>query len=383
MTDPSPRPATAAVRAGLGSDTAYHAVVPPIYLSTTYSFADLDHRGEFDYSRSHNPTRRLLSQALADLEGGAGASVTGSGLGAITATLHALTTVGDLVLAPHDCYGGTWRLFEAFAQAGLIHVEWADFADPAVTDVIAAREPALVWLETPSNPLLRITDIAAVAAAAHAVDAVVAADNTFLSPALQNPLALGADVVIHSTTKYLNGHSDVVGGAVVAASAPAAEDIHWWCNTLGVTAGAFDSYLTLRGLRTLHRRVAAHCANAAAIVAALEGHPKVAALHYPGRPGHPGHAVAARQQRGFGGMVSFDLGSEAAARAFLGRLRFFSVAESLGGVESLACHPGLMTHAAMPPDVQAAAGITPGLVRLSVGIEDEHDLVADVLAALD
>ncbi|MDR1212904.1 MAG: cystathionine gamma-synthase [Propionibacteriaceae bacterium] len=380
---PEPQPATVATRAGLATDPAYRAVVPPIYLSTNYAFDDIDQRGPFDYSRSNNPTRQILSEALAQLEFGQGAEITSSGLGAITACLHSLTRPGDLVLAPHDCYGGTWRLLDALARRGVIRLELADFTDPGLTESIERLRPALVWVETPSNPLLRITDIAAVAEASHAVGAQVVADNTFLSPALQNPLRLGADVVVHSTTKYINGHSDVIGGLVVAGQAERAEDLRWWCNALGLTASAFDCYLVLRGLRTLFPRVRAHCDNAAHVVAAIAGHPALTALHYPGLADHPGHALAARQQHGFGAMISFDVGSEAAARRFLGGLRHFSLAESLGGVESLVCHPGRMTHAAMPPQVQAAAGLTPGLLRLSVGVEQAEDLAADLLAGLD
>ncbi|MDR1264621.1 MAG: PLP-dependent transferase [Propionibacteriaceae bacterium] len=383
MTTSPRRPATVATRAGLVSDPAFHAVVPPLYLSSTFAFPELDQRGPYDYSRSGNPTRQLLADALVQLDGGAGGEVTGSGMGAVQATVHALVQGGDLVLAPHDCYGGTWRLLEAFARQGLIRLQWADFGAADIGAVIQQSRPALVWVETPSNPLLRITDITAVAEAAHAVGATVAVDNTFLSPLLQRPLQLGADVAVYSTTKYLNGHSDVVGGAVVAASEETAEKLRWWCNTLGVTGSAFDAFLTLRGLRTLYRRMEAHCANSAALVAAIVDHPALTACHYPGLPNHPGHALAARQQSGFGAMVSLDVGSQAAARRVLDGLEIFTLAESLGGVESLICHPGLMTHAAMPPAVQAAAGITPGLLRLSVGIEDAADRVADLVAALD
>jgi len=302
-------PPTAAVRAGLCCDRGFSAVVPPIYLSTTYAFDQLGSPPEFDYSRSHNPTRQLLADALSELEGAAGAEVTASGMAAVSAAVFASTATGDRIMAPHDCYGGTWRLFRALADQGRCQVEWVDFTAPGITAAIQRRQPALVWLETPSNPLLRITDIQACAAAAHAVGAVVVVDNTFLSPVWQKPLALGADYVVCSTTKYLSGHSDVVGGAVLAATAERAEQVRWWCNTLGLTGGAFDSYLTLRGLRTLFPRMRAHEANAAAVVAALADHPALTALYYPGLPTHPGHELAARQQRGFGGIVSLDVGS--------------------------------------------------------------------------
>jgi cystathionine gamma-synthase len=377
------QPPTRATRAGLATDPSYRAVVPPIYLSTNYAFNDIDQPGLYDYSRSRNPTRQVLAQALTDLEAGAGGEVTGSGLAAVTATLQALTVSGDLVLAPHDCYGGTWRLLDAWARQGRLRLELADFSTDSILEGIQTTQPALVWVETPSNPLLRITDITAVATAAHQVGALVVVDITFLSPALQNPLLLGADVVVHSTTKYINGHSDVIGGAVIAADAEIAERLAWWCNALGLTASPFDCYLVLRGLRTLHARMRVHCANAQTIVEAINGHPALLALYYPGLTGHRGHQVAARQQRDFGAMVSFDVGSQAAARQLVEGLTCFSLAESLGGVESLVCHPGLMTHAAMPAEVQVAAGISQGLIRVSVGIEQASDLVADLLAGLD
>lgn len=377
------RTATTAVRTGIESDTQFGAVVPPLHFSTTFSFAGLGHKRAHDYSRSGNPTRDLLARALADLEGGASAEITATGMGAITTVLQLLEP-GDRLLAPLDCYGGTFRLFDALARRGAFELEWLDFRD---TDAVAralVRGPRMVWLETPSNPLLRITDIQAVARVAHDAGALVVADNTFLSPALQQPLQLGADVVVHSTTKYINGHSDVVGGAVVAADAELGEVLGWWANCIGVTAGAFDCWLTLRGLRTLAARLAVHQDNAAAVVEALRSHPGVRQLHYPGLPDHPGHIVARRQQSGFGAMISFELaGGEPAVRRFLAGLKHFSLAESLGGVESLVAHPATMTHAAMPAADRERAGLTDGLLRLSVGLEATEDLVADLTAALD
>ncbi len=377
---------TQAIRTGIAKDPAYGAVTPPIYLTSTFAFEGYDTPGRFDYTRSGNPTRATLADALATLEGGAGAVVTSSGMAAVTLILTAFVSPGQRVLAPQDCYSGTWRLLESLAGKGHFIVEYVDFTDVAAVDaaLAAAPAPALVWLETPSNPLLRITDIADVTTRAHAVGALVAADNTFLSPALQLPLALGVDLVAHSTTKYLGGHSDVVGGAIVSATPALQEQLDWWNNVIGATAGPFDSYLTLRGIRTLFARMRHHEANAAALVAALETHPAVAAVHYPGRPSHPGHALAARQQRGFGAMVSFDLaGGVPAVRRFVDGLRCMTLAESLGGIETLIAHPATMTHAAMTPEARAVAGIGDGLMRLSVGIESADDLVADLVAALD
>jgi cystathionine gamma-synthase len=291
---------------------------------------------------------------------------------------------GQVAVVPHDCYGGTYRLFNALRERGSLDVRFVDFQDaPALAAAFEAR-PALVWIETPSNPLLRIVDIAAVARAAHAAGALVVADNTFLSPVWQQPLALGADLVLHSTTKYLNGHSDVVGGAVVAAGKELHERIAWWANCIGVTGSPFDSYLTLRGLRTLHARMRAHGENAAEVVRVLAGHPAVDEVYYPGLESHPGHAVARAQQQGFGAMVSFALkGGIPEVRAFLGALQLFSLAESLGGVESLVAHPASMTHAAMDAAARERAGISDSLVRLSVGIEEAGDLTRDLAQALD
>jgi len=373
---------TRTVRAALDTDIAYGAVVPPIHLSSTYSFAGFGERRQYDYSRSGNPTRDALGGALADLEGGAGGVVVATGMAAIT-LVTSLVNPGERIVVPLDCYGGSFRLFTALQRTGRAIV---DFVDP--TNLEALREalatPAkLLWLETPSNPLLRITDLEAAAALGHAAGALVCADNTFLSPAWQQPLSLGCDMVIHSTTKYLNGHSDVVGGAVVARDKAVHEALAWWANALGLTGSAFDSFLTLRGMRTLYARLRLHEANARVIAEALQGHPAVAAVHYPGLASHPGHALAARQQRGFGAMLSFELnGGEAAVRSFLEGLECFSLAESLGGVESLVAHPATMTHAAMDPAARERAGITDSLLRLSVGIETADDLLADLNAGL-
>jgi len=376
-------PKTRAVRAALDTDTQFGAVVPPIHLTSTFSFAGYGEKRAYDYSRSGNPTRDALAGALAELEGGAGAVVTGSGMGAVGLVTQ-LFRPGQVAVVPHDCYGGTYRLFNALRERGSLDVRFVDFQDSAALAAALDAKPALVWVETPSNPLLRIVDVAAVAKAAHAVGALVVADNTFLSPVWQRPLALGADVVLHSTTKYINGHSDVVGGAVIAASKELHERLAWWANCIGVTGAPFDSYLTLRGLRTLHARMRAHGENAAEVARLLAAHPAVAKVHYPGLESHPGHAIAARQQQGFGAMVSFELrGGNAAVRAFLDALQLFSLAESLGGVESLVAHPASMTHAAMDAAARERAGISETLVRLSVGIEDADDLARDLAQALE
>jgi len=379
----SRRIATIAARAGVDTDPAQGAVMPPLYLSSNYSFAGFAQKRRYDYTRSGNPTRDVLAGALAELEGGAGGVVTSSGMSAIT-LLTAQLKPEDLLIAPHDCYGGCYRLFKAQADRGLYQVDFIDFTDQAAITAALARKPKVVWIETPSNPLLRITDIAAVARLAHAVDATVVVDNTFLSPALQQPIALGADLVVHSTTKYLNGHSDVVGGAVVWKDAALGEQIAWWCNCLGVGGAPFDSYLTLRGLRTLQPRLRAHQENANALADVLTRHPAVEKVYFPALPTHPGHALAARQQRGFGAMLSFDLaGGEPAVAAFVDGLTCFTLAESLGGVESLVAHPATMTHASMDAAARRRAGIGDGLVRVSVGIEATEDLVADFEVALD
>ncbi|MET0230246.1 MAG: cystathionine gamma-synthase [Rhodanobacteraceae bacterium] len=376
-------PCTRAVRAGIESDAHHGAVVPALHLSTNYTFEGFNRKRRYDYSRSGNPTRDLLAEALADLEGGAGAIVTASGMAAVTVALE-LVPAGGLIVASHDCYGGTWRLFDAWAKKGRFRVVFADLGDPAKLADALAQKPDLIWVETPSNPLLGITDIRHVAHAAHAIDALVVVDNTFLSPVLQRPLALGADIVVHSTTKYINGHSDVVGGAVIAKDAAVAEKLAWWANCLGLTGTPFDSFLTLRGLRTLAPRMRAHEENAARVADLLDAHPAVARVYWPGLRTHAGHALAARQQRGFGAMLSFELdGGEPAIEAFLDGLECFSLAESLGGVESLVAHPATMTHASMAPEARRNAGIADTLLRLSVGIEDGADLCADLEAALE
>ena len=379
------RRATRAVRAGIDRDPAYGAVTPPLVLSSNFSFAGFAEKRQYDYTRSGNPTRDLLGEALAELEGGAGGVVTATGMGAITLVLNALLQPGDRLVVPHDCYGGSWRLFNALARKGAFELITCDLTDPRALAEALQEAPALVWIETPSNPLLRITDLRFVIDAAHKAGALALVDNTFLSPALQRPIEdFDADFVLHSTTKYINGHSDVVGGAVVSKDKAQHEQLTWWANCLGLTGSPFDSFLTLRGLRTLDARLRVHQENTEALVGLLDGHPAVGTLYYPGLASHAGHALAARQQHGFGAMLSVELaGGEAAVRAFVDGLQYFTLAESLGGVESLVAHPATMTHAAMSPEARAVAGISDGLLRLSVGIEHADDLLADIGAALD
>ena len=373
---------THTVRAGIECDDTTGCVVPPLHLSSTFAFRAFAERRQYDYTRTGNPTRDLLANALTELEQGAGAVVTASGMAAITVVGY-LVPVGARIVVPHDCYGGTYRLFDAWRRRGEREVEFIDFGDEAALRAALSRPAALVWIETPSNPLLRITDIAAVAELAHACGALVAVDNTFLSPAWQQPLALGADLVVHSTTKYLNGHSDVVGGAVVAREPGMHEQLVWWANCLGLTGAPFDSFLTLRGLRTLHARLEHHARNAHALAHWLDAQPNVTRVWYPGLRHHPGHELAKRQQRGFGAMVTLELeGGHDAVREFVAGLECFSLAESLGGVESLVAHPATMTHAAMEPAARARAGLTDGLIRLSVGIEALEDLREDLARAL-
>jgi cystathionine gamma-synthase len=374
---------TRAVRAALETDSQFGAVVPPIHLSSTYSFAAFGERRQYDYGRSGNPTRDALGAALADLEGGAGGVITSSGMAAIH-LLCQLLNAADLLVAPHDCYGGTYRLFSALAKRNAFKVLFIDQSNDEAWQQAFARKPKIVWVETPSNPLLRITDIAAVAQRAKQVGALLAVDNTFLSPVWQQPLALGADIVVHSTTKYLNGHSDVVGGAIIGATKELHDQFTWWANCIGSTGAPLDSYLTLRGVRTLHARMPLHGENALAIAELLESHANVQKVHYPGLKSHPQHALAKAQQAGFGAIVSFELrGGIEQVRQLVERLEYFSLAESLGGVESLIAHPASMTHAAMDIESRKRAGLVDSLLRMSVGIEARDDLLSDLKSALD
>jgi cystathionine gamma-synthase len=370
--------ATIAVRSGVEADKHHGAVVAPIYLSTTYSFADFDTKRQYDYGRSGNPNRDILAETLAELEGGARGIITATGMSAVHLATQILNHDDTLVI-PHDCYGGSYRLFTSLQKRGLLKLEVLDLTQAQSLDKILAIKPKLIWIETPSNPLLRLTDIKAITDIAKQCGALVAADNTFLSPALQNPIKFGVDIVVHSTTKYINGHSDVVGGAVIAASQALGDELAWWANNIGITGAPFDSYLTLRGLRTLNVRLKQHQENALSIANYLDKSEFVRQVYYPGLESHPQHELAKAQQLGFGGMVSFDIkGDINDAAAFLTSLRDFSLAESLGGVESLICHPATMTHAGMEPKARLEAGVGDTLIRVSVGIEDIHDLLADL-----
>lgn len=373
---------TIAASAGVAADRAFNSVSPPLHLSATYGWRDPLEKPQFDYSRSGNPTRAELERALCGLEGAARGVITATGMAAVDLVLH-LVNPGDTVIAPHDCYGGTFRLLSARARRGHFAVEFVDQTDTAALAAALTKRPKLVLIETPSNPLLRITDIAAVAAAAKAAGAIVVADNTFLSPALQQPLALGCDIVVHSTTKYINGHSDVVGGAVLAADAALGEELAWWASATGVTGAPFDSFLTLRGLRTLFTRIERQQETAGEIASALANDARIARVNYPGLASHSGHALAKRQQRGFGAMLSVEFAYEVDVLDLLRGLSIFTIAESLGGFESLVCTPATMTHASMSTEARAKAGISDRLVRFSIGLEHPKDLLRDLFAALD
>ena len=372
-------PETVAARYGVNCDENHGAVIPPLYMSSTFAFKGFGQKGEYDYTRSGNPTRDQLAEALAALEGGAGGVITASGMSAVHLVTQ-LVKPGDLIVAPHDCYGGCHRLFSAASRKGQFDLQWLPLweTENSVQQILQLK-PRVVWIETPSNPLLRITDIKAIATAAHEAGALVVVDNTFLSPAGQKPFELGADIVLHSTTKYINGHSDVVGGAVIARDDELVEELIWWANCLGLTGSPFDSFQTLRGLRTLSVRYQQHQQNAGLIAESLEENELVGKVYYPGLASHEGHELAARQQAGFGAMISFEIeASTDEIPLFLSALNLFTLAESLGGVESLVAHPASMTHAAMSEEDQAKAGITSQLLRLSVGIEHIDDLQADL-----
>jgi cystathionine gamma-lyase len=373
--------ATRAIHAGQEPDPATGATIVPIYATSTYTQAAPGQHKGYEYSRSGNPTRTALETCLAALEGGERGLAFASGLAATTAVLSLLRP-GDEVAAAADLYGGTYRLLErVFRPWGLV-ARYTDDPSPAAFARILTPKTKLVWIETPTNPLLQILDIAGIAEVAHKAGALLAVDNTFASPYLQQPLRYGADLVIHSTTKYLGGHSDVVGGAVIGRR-ELLQPIAFYQNAAGGVPGPFDAWLTLRGIKTLALRMERHCANARQLAAWLAEQPQVERVYYPGLPSHPGHDLARRQMRDFGGMISVRLrGGKEGAQRFMTRTKVFSLAESLGGVESLACHPATMTHASIPADVREARGVTEGLVRLSVGIEDVDDLREDLRQAL-
>lgn len=367
---------------GVARDEAYGSVAPPIGLSTTFRWAHHRDKPAYDYARRETPNREELAGCLAELEGAAKGVMTASGMAAIDLCLN-LVGPGDLVLAPHDCYGGTHRLLTHKARRGLFDVLFADLSDPESRDAAFAQKPKLAYLETPSNPLMRITDLAACAEKARAVGCLTVADNTFLSPVLQNPLALGCDLVVHSTTKFISGHSDVVGGAVLAAKQELGDELAWWANCTGVTGPAFDSWLTLRGVRTLKVRLLEQQKTAERLARFFEQDPRIARVFYPGLESHPQHELAARQQRGFGAMLSAELREGLSVEHFLASLEIATLAESLGGFETLVCVPDTMTHAGMEEAARREAGIAEGLLRFSIGLEDPDDLLRDFSQALD
>lgn len=377
------RPATIAAAAGVGADTAYRSVAPPLWSSDTFEWASPDDKPEFDYSRTVNPNRALLVDALAALEGAAGGVVTGSGQSAaLLATL--LVGGGARVIAPHDCYGGTFRLLQGLAERGAIEAEFVDQRDDRAFAAALGGGAGLLWLESPSNPLMRLVDIARRAAEAKSAGALVVADNTLPTPCRQNPLALGCDLVLHSTTKAINGHHDLFGGALLGADPALVEKIEWWCNAAGLSGSAFDAWQTLRGLRTLPLRVDQQEASAIAIARWLEAHERVGQVYYPGLASHPDHALGGRQARGPGFVLSFRIrGGMDQARSFVAGLKLITLASSLGGFSSLICTPASMTHRGMPPEAQVQAGITPDLLRLSVGLEAAEDLIADLGRGFD
>ncbi|WP_375207954.1 cystathionine gamma-synthase [Hyphococcus sp.] len=375
-------PETLIATSGVATDPAFNSVSPPLHLSANYGWNDPLEKPQYDYARSGNPTRTQLEDALAGLEGAARGVVVSSGMAALDLVLN-LVNPGDVVLAPHDCYGGTHRLLTARAKRGQFELAYANQTDPDELAKAFERKPKLVLVETPSNPLLRITDIRAVVAQAKECGAIVVADNTFLSPALQRPLDLGCDIVVHSTTKFINGHSDVVGGAVLAKDQALGDELAWWANCTGVTGAPFDSFLTLRGLRTLFPRVERQQATAGDVVSRLAADDRVANVFYPGLVNHPGHEVAKTQQKGFGSMFSVEFAEGVDVIELLRNLKFFTIAESLGGFESLVCTPATMTHAAMTQEAREIAGISDRLVRFSIGLEHGDDLVRDIVEALD
>jgi cystathionine gamma-lyase len=373
---------TRAIHAGQAPEARTGAVVVPVFQTSTYAQASPGVHTGFEYSRTHNPTRDALEDCVASLEGGRFGVAFASGLAAEDAVLH-LLEAGDEVVCTDDVYGGTFRLFERVFRKHGIDFKWVDTTDPATLAAALTPKTKLVWIETPTNPMLKLTDIAAAAAAAHRVGALLAVDNTFASPVFQRPLELGADIVHHSTTKYIGGHSDVVGGILAVKDAELRDRLKFVQNAVGAVPGPWDSWLTLRGVKTLGVRMQRHFQNARSIAAFLEGHPKVERVVYPWLESHPQHDLARRQMEGMSGMITVLLKSDLdGARRFLEGFEIFTLAESLGGVESLIEHPAIMTHASIPPEIRASLGISDTLVRLSVGIEDVDDLTRDLDAAL-
>ncbi|OCG01433.1 cystathionine gamma-synthase [Gilliamella sp. wkB112] len=374
---------TIAVRGGLNTDEQYGSVVPVITPSTCYRYQEFAVPREFDYARKANPSRRLVEETVAKLESGVDAILTNCGMSAIHLISIALLTPNDLVIAPHDCYGGSYRLFNSLSQRGYFKTKFVDQSNPEALKEALDLKPKLVLIESPSNPLLRVVDIKEIAKQAHEVGALVLVDNTFMTPILQKPLDLGADIVTHSCTKFLNGHSDLLAGILVFKDQKLATDVLWWANNIGTSTSSFDSYLLLRGLRTLAARVTLQQINAQKVVEFLVNHPKIAKVYHPSLPTNLGHNIAKKQQKGFGSLLSFELINKPDAIAnFLKALKIFTLAQSLGGVESLICHPATMTHSGITAEARKTAGISEQLLRISVGLEDVNDLLTDLEQAL-
>ena len=367
---------TIASKAGIGSDKQHGAIIPPLYLTSTFEYEKLGKDQEYEYTRERNPSRDHLIKALSDLENGLGGEILSSGMAAITLVANILELKSKVIL-PHDCYGGTHRLFSSLAEKGMLDVYFINqgqesFCKKSIDEI----NPDLIWIETPSNPLLQAVDIQKISDQAKACNALVAVDNTFLSPSFQNPLKLGADIVMHSTTKYINGHSDVIGGAVITNNQEILSKLKFWANTLGISGSPFDSYLTLRGLRTLCIRMEKHEKNALAIVNLLSNNSKIGNVYYPGLTTHPSHAIAKKQQSGFGGMLSFEVKKGlAGADNFIKGMKILPLAASLGGFESLVSHPYTMTHGTLSPAQKKEIGISENLIRISAGLENTDDLL--------
>jgi cystathionine gamma-synthase len=373
---------TKTIHTGVDKDSAYNSIMTPIYQTSTFRFEDIGKTKGYDYTRTSNPTRKALEENIAALEGGVGAVVVATGMAAAT-TILTLFKSGDHIVCTHDCYGGTERILRMYREQFELEISFVNLQNPDNLRSAIRPNTKGVWIETPSNPLLNIVDIRALSDIARAHGALAIVDNTFLTPVNQRPFELGADIVVHSTTKYLNGHSDVVGGTVVANDPALAERLQYICNALGQGASPFDSWLVLRGIKTLVPRMMMHEQNAARIAQFLAGHPRVLRVYYPGLPTHPHHQLARTQQSGFGGMVSFELrGTLEDVHRVLRTVKIFALAESLGGVESLIDHPQSMTHASMDPVLKSEAGITENTIRLSVGLEDIDDLIDDLKGAL-
>ena len=379
-------PGTQCIHAGAAPDPAYGAVTPPIYQTSTFAYLDVATSAGFEYTRTSNPTRTCLEEAIALLEGGSSTACTSSGMSAALVALNLLDS-GSHMLCPMDCYGGTYRTLEHAKHAYGLEVTYLDMTDLRAVEKALKPTTRMIWAETPSNPLLRLSDLSALSKISKAIDALLVVDNSFLSPILQRPFAWGADLVVHSTSKYLNGHSDVIGGAVVAAKErpDLATRLAALNKTLGTSQSPHDCFLVLRGIKTLHLRMRAHESNAQALAEFLASHPGVAVVNYPGLPSHPQHELAKRQQLGFGAVLSFELKkpTPSAINRLLRSLQWFTLAESLGGVESLVNQPATMSHASMPPELRERVGIRDGLIRLSVGIEDPADLIEDLRQALE